>query len=164
MPCLWCGWAGGLGSGAGKAAVAPAHLSQSCRKGSTASAPPHSTCFSSLPSPWLLLPEFSPLASSQVSTWQVNEGSVSHSFLENRGLDKLPEGRGQSNWLLQEPCPGWAVQARDVPLEERWGPTGSSWGWDLVSGCASSQCRSVLCFQGARPGLGRARPRNRFLT
>lgn len=113
---------------------------------------------------WLLLPEFSPLASSQVSTWQVNEGSVSHSFLENRGLDKLPEGRGQSNWLLQEPCPGWAVQAHDVPLEERWGPTGSSWGWDLVSACASSRCSSVLCFQGARPGLGRPRPRNCFLT
>lgn len=42
-----------------------------------------------------LLPELNPLASSQASTWQVAEGRVSHSFLENHGLDKLPEGRGQ---------------------------------------------------------------------
>lgn len=41
---------------------------------------------------WLRLPELSPLASSQASTWQVGEGSVSHSFQENRAPDELPEG------------------------------------------------------------------------
>ena len=51
---------------------------------------------------WLPLPELSPLASSQAGTWQVDEGRVSHSFLENCGPDKLPKGRGH----VQPASPG----------------------------------------------------------
>lgn len=139
----------------------PARLSQSCRKKTTASSSPHYYPLP-LPSPplpqrpsWLLLPEFSPLASSHASTWQVNEGRMSQGFLENHGLDKFPEGRGQSNWLLQEPSPGWGELYRHMNcFWKRGGPTGSPWLWELVLGCASSQSSSVLCFQGLELGSG----------
>lgn len=99
---------------------------------------------------WLLLPELSPLASSQAGTWQVDEGRVSHSFLENRGLDELPKGRGLSNQPLREPCPACSVPGTQTAIGRKGGPTGSPRVWDLVSGCASPQFSSVLCSQGAR--------------
>lgn len=100
-PDYGCGGGRGQGTGAGSAAVA-----LTCREAPWQAAAPHHHPIPLLsPPPEAFLassPRASPLASSQAGTWQVDEGRVSHSFLENCGLDKLPKGRGH----VQPASPG----------------------------------------------------------
>ena len=140
------------------------HLPESTTASSCS--PPPSTS-SSLPFPlrpsWLLLPGLSPLASSQAGTWQVDEGRVSHSFLENRGLDELPKGRGHA----QPASPGaLASLFCSRYLNCSWKKRGT---YRLTLGVGPSfwlclaPFSSVLCCQGARILDSEDRLRNYFL-
>lgn len=110
---------------------------------------------------WLLAPEFSLLVSVRARTWQVNEGRSRHSFLENCGLDKLPEAEvyptGFSRSLVQRGLcrhmnrhwkRGGDLQAH--PECEMW--------FLVVPPLTSAQ--SVP--PGRQDGLRRSRPRNPF--